>query len=176
MILEARKAVKVKTHTYGAYVHWAAGDGEGTKTYRSYSRDHTIGAGGKPAIPASSDPAFRGDAARYNPEELLLASLSSCHMLWYLHLCSVNGVTVVEYTDDATGTMDESGDGSGQFVGVDLRPVVTIAGPGKNAKALALHDEAHRLCFIARSVNFPVRVAAVCRALDLPEDGAVKPA
>ncbi len=162
----ARKAVEVKTHTYGTSVHWTAGGGEGTTTYRSYSRDHTIGVEGKPDIPASSDPAFQGDAARYDPEELLVASLSSCHMLWYLHLCSVNGIVVVEYTDNANGRMEESRDGSGQFAQVDLRPVVTIAGASDPEKALALHDEAHRLCFIARSVNFPVRVEAICRALD----------
>jgi organic hydroperoxide reductase OsmC/OhrA len=148
----------VKTHTYGAYVRWTAPDGEGTTNYRSYSRDHSIGAQGKPGIAASSDPAFRGNPARYNPEELFVASLSSCHMLWYLHLCSVNGIVVVEYRDDASGTMEENG-GSARFVSVELRPVVTIA-QGDRPKALALHETAHHLCFIARSVNFPVTVKA----------------
>jgi organic hydroperoxide reductase OsmC/OhrA len=146
------------TRTYVTVVHWAAGVGEGTTSYRNYSRDHAIGAGTKPEIAASSDPAFRGDGARYNPEELLVASLSSCHMLWYLHLCSVNGVTVVDYRDRATGSMEEKGD-TAQFARVVLRPVVTIAS-GDRVKALALHEEAHRLCFIARSVNFPVNVRA----------------
>lgn len=146
----------VTIHTYGTVVHWTATDGEGTASYRSYSRDHAIGAGDKPEIAASSDPAFRGNASRYSPEELLVASLSSCHMLWYLHLCSVNGVTVVDYRDDASGSMEEK-DGTAQFVSVELRPVVTVAA-GDRAKALALHDEAHRLCFIARSVNFLVTV------------------
>jgi organic hydroperoxide reductase OsmC/OhrA len=139
-------------------VRWSAAPGEGTKSYRSYSRDHEIGVEGKPPIAASSDPAFRGNASRYNPEELLVASLSSCHMLWYLHLCSVNNVTVLEYRDDATGAMEESGEG-GQFVGVELRPRVTI-GNGDRLRALELHEEAHRLCFIARSVNFPVVITA----------------
>jgi organic hydroperoxide reductase OsmC/OhrA len=152
-------AKALKTHTYGTCVRWSAAGGEGTTNYRSYSRNHTIGAAGKPEIAASSDPAFRGDSARYNPEELLVASLSSCQMLWYLHLCSVNGITAVGYRDDASGTMEESSDGSARFLQVDLRPVVTIAA-GDRAKALALHDEAHRLCFIARSVNFPVQVRA----------------
>ena len=146
----------MKTHTYSTIVRWTAPDGEGTTSYRSYARDHTVHAVGKPEIAASSDPAFRGNAARYNPEELLVASLSSCHMLWYLHLCSINGVTVVDYRDDASGAMEES-DGSAQFVSVELRPGVTIAA-GDRARALALHEEAHRLCFIARSVNFPVSV------------------
>jgi organic hydroperoxide reductase OsmC/OhrA len=147
----------MKIHSYNARIRWSAGTGEGTIGYRSYSRDHTIGIDGKPEIGASSDPTFRGDAARYNPEELLVASLSSCHLLWYLHLCSVNGITVLDYLDEASGRMEESR-GSAQFVNVELRPVVTIAADGDRAKALALHHDAHRLCFIARSVNFPVTV------------------
>jgi organic hydroperoxide reductase OsmC/OhrA len=147
----------LKKHVYATRVSWSANGGEGTTSYRSYSRDHTVAAGGKPHILASSDPAFRGDASRYNPEELLVASLSSCHMLWYLHLCAANGISVREYQDDATGSLEEQGDDSGQFVGVELRPAVTI-GSGDRARALELHHEAHRLCFIARSVNFPVHV------------------
>jgi organic hydroperoxide reductase OsmC/OhrA len=149
---------RLKKHTYRAYVRWTA-DGEGTKSYRSYSRDHAIGAGTKPEIAASSDPAFRGDASRYNPEELLVASLSSCHMLWYLHLCSINAITVIEYRDDAVGEMEENSDGTAQFVRVALAPTVTIAS-GDPTRALELHEEAHRLCFIARSVNFPVELAS----------------
>ena len=149
----------MKTHTYGTYVHWTSSSGEGTSSYRSYSRDHTIGGKGKPEIAASSDPSFRGDPARYNPEELLVASVSSCHMLWYLHLCSVNGIKVVDYADNASGAMEEN-DGSGQFVEVELRPVVTILSATDRERALALHREAHQLCFIARSVNFPVKVDA----------------
>jgi organic hydroperoxide reductase OsmC/OhrA len=148
----------VKTHRYDTCVAWAA-DGQGTKSYRSYSRNFTITAHGKADIAGSSDPAFHGDAARYDPEELLVASLSSCHMLWYLHLCSVNGITVLDYLDNATGTM-EVGDNSGQFVKAELRPKITIARGGDSARALALHEEAHRLCFIARSVNFPVELKA----------------
>jgi organic hydroperoxide reductase OsmC/OhrA len=157
-MMAPRKAVVVKTHTYGASVHWTAANGEGTTSYESYSRDHTIGAKGKADIAASSDPAFRGDAARYNPEELLVASLSSCHMLWYLHLCSVSGIRVLDYRDNASGAMQETGGGLAQFVNVDLHPIVTISGSLHRAKALALHQTAHRLCFIARSVNFPVNV------------------
>jgi organic hydroperoxide reductase OsmC/OhrA len=150
----------LKQHTYQIRVDWTGNDGAGTKTYKSYRRDHTIAVAGKPEIPASSDPHFRGDAARYNPEELLVASLSSCHMLWYLHLCAVNGVTVLDYHDAASGLMEEAEDGSGFFARVVLKPVVKIAPDNDREKALALHHEAHGFCFIANSVNFPVDVAA----------------
>lgn len=149
----------MKHHNYEVRVEWNGNLGEGTKTYRSYRRDHAITCEGKPSIPGSSDPDFRGDPTRYNPEELLVASLSSCHMLWYLHLCSVNQITVLAYCDSASGTMQENEDGSGQFIEVTLKPLVKV-GPGDDrVRALALHDEAHGLCFISRSVNFAVRVA-----------------
>ncbi len=149
-----------KIHGYAVGVHWSAAGGEGTKTYRRYSRNHTIAVEGKPPIAASSDPAFRGDPGRYNPEELLVASLSSCHLLWYLHLCATNGVTVVEYRDDAEGTMKEDTGGAGEFVLVRLRPVVTVSPESDRSRALQLHHEAHDLCFIARSVKFAVEVEA----------------
>jgi organic hydroperoxide reductase OsmC/OhrA len=149
----------MKEHTYEVQVDWTGNDGEGTKTYKGYRRDHTITSEGKPQIQASSDPAFRGDRSRYNPEELLVASLASCHMLSYLHLCAVNGVSVNDYRDLAFGAMRQNDDGSGEFVRVELRPRVTISAGDDRAKALALHHEAHHLCFIARSVNFPVEVA-----------------
>lgn len=147
-----------KRHGYDVSVLWTGNDGAGTESYRSYRRDHIVVAEGKPAIAASSDPAFRGNPSRFNPEELLVASLSSCHMLWYLHLCAVNGISVVDYSDQAHGELEETDDGGGAFVRVRLRPRVAIAS-GDSAKALALHDEAHHLCFIARSVSFPVDVA-----------------
>src|SRR5262245_12407986 len=137
----------MKNHTYQIRVDWTGNDGEGTKTYRGYRRDHTIVSAGKPQIPASSDPSFRGDPTRYNPEELLVASLSSCHMLWYLHLCATNHITVVEYHDEATGVMAERDDGSGEFVEVVLRPRIKISAESDHAKALELHHEAHRYCF-----------------------------
>ena len=149
-----------KQHQYAVSIAWTGNDGEGTRSYRGYRRDHEIAAAGKPPILASSDPSFRGDRARYNPEELLVASLSSCHMLWYLHLCSVNGIVVLEYRDDAEGTMQEEDDGGGVFVQVVLKPRVTVAKGADRGKALALHEEAHHLCFISRSVRFPVEVAA----------------
>ena len=148
----------MKQHRYELQIEWTGNTGEGTKTYRGYRRDHTIVAEGKPQILASSDPSFRGDPSRYNPEELLVAALSGCHMLSYLHLCAVNHVTVVDYRDAAVGLMNENSDGSAQFTRVTLRPVVKILPGDDQAKAKALHDEAHHLCFIARSVNFPVEI------------------
>src|SRR6266849_5133683 len=148
-----------REHSYSVNVRWTGNTGAGTSGFRNYKRDHEISAPGKPPIPASSDPSFRGDRARYNPEELLVASLSACHMLWYLHLCSANQVTVLDYQDAAFGVMEEHDDGSGEFVRVVLKPTVKISTGDDRAQALALHSEAHRLCFIARSVRFPVDIA-----------------
>jgi organic hydroperoxide reductase OsmC/OhrA len=147
----------MKQHYYETPTKWTGNTGEGTKTYRGYSRDYVIKAEGKPEIPGSSDPAFRGDPSRYNPEDLLVASLSSCHMLWYLHLCATNQITVVAYEDIAEGVMAEREDGGGEFVSVRLRPRVTI-GAGDQELASKLHHEAHEKCFIANSVKFPVDV------------------
>lgn len=152
-----------KQHRYKTTVCWTGNKGEGTSSYRAYGRDHIISVEGKPDIYASSDPTFLGDTARLNPEELLLASLSSCHMLWYLHLCADAGVIVLDYTDQATATMMENGNAGGRFTEAVLHPVVTVAQDGMTAKALKLHAEAHRCCFIANSVNFPVRNEAVIR-------------
>jgi organic hydroperoxide reductase OsmC/OhrA len=129
----------------------------GTKDYRAYSRDHRITAKDKTtSVVGSSDPIFRGDGSRFNPEELLVASLSACHMLWYLHLCAVAGIVVTEYQDSATGSLTEHADGSGEFTRVILHPHVTITDPAQVAEATTLHARAHQLCFVARSVNFPV--------------------
>ena len=153
--------MKMKEHTYAVQMRWTGNDGQGTQTYRGYRRDHVIRCEGKPEIAGSSDPAFRGDRSRYNPEELLVAALSSCHMLSYLHMCAINDVVVVAYEDRATGTMQERPDGSGVFTRVLLRPQVTIAPGSDPAKAMDLHHEAHEKCFIANSVNFPVEVQPV---------------
>jgi len=147
----------MRDHHYEVKTVWTGNNGEGTKTYRSYRRDHVINVGNKPEIPGSSDPAFRGDPSRYNPEDLLVAALSACHMLSYLHLCAINGVVVTAYEDSAHGTMQEKPDGSGEFTHVVLRPQVTIS-EGEAAKAKELHHQAHELCFIANSVKFPVEV------------------
>jgi organic hydroperoxide reductase OsmC/OhrA len=154
----------LKQHTYRSELEWTGNDGRGTQSYTSYRRDHVIQVNGKPPLPASSDPSFRGDKTRYNPEELLVASLSSCHMLWYLHLCAVNHITVLEYRDSAEGVMRENQDGSGEFLSVTLKPEVHIAEANKTAEADDLHHKAHSLCFISRSVNFPVTISAAVRA------------
>jgi organic hydroperoxide reductase OsmC/OhrA len=154
------KEFRVKQHVYNVTTQWTGNDGPGTRSYAAYRRDHELSVAGKPTIPASSDPAFRGDRTRYNPEELLVASVSSCHMLWYLHLCVVNKVVVLNYSDAALGTMEEEADGAGQFARIVLKPTVTITPESDGVRARELHHEAHRFCFIARSVNFPVEVAA----------------
>lgn len=142
---------------------WTGNTGSGTAGYQSYERSHVLQTIGKPDIPGSSDPSFRGDKSRYNPEEMLVASLSSCHMLWYLHLCSANGIVVVDYVDHATGTMTETADGGGYFSEVTLHPEVTITDASLKDKANALHQKANELCFIANSVKFPVHHKAICK-------------
>jgi organic hydroperoxide reductase OsmC/OhrA len=157
-----------REHRYQVSITWTGNLGEGTAGYRSYSRDHEVSGTGKPVLPGSSDPAFRGDPGRWNPEELLVAALSQCHMLWFLNLCADNGIVVISYTDDARGIMAEGDDGGGEFTAVTLRPRAAIADPDQADRALELHEEAHRLCFIARSVNFPVGCEPVMTALRAP--------
>jgi organic hydroperoxide reductase OsmC/OhrA len=142
-------------HHYAVAVEWSGNRGSGTSDYKSYGRDHLISTEGKPDIAGSADRSFRGDIDRWNPEELLLASLSQCHMLSYLHAAVMNGIVVIAYTDAAEGTMEQTNDGGGHFTSATLRPVVTIAA-GDPALALSIHREANRMCFIASSVNFPV--------------------
>lgn len=144
-----------KEHAYTVNLKWTGNLGEGTKKYTGYSRDHEIKAVGKPLILGSSDPSFRGNPEKYNPEDLFVSTLASCHMLWYLHLCNVNKITVVSYEDNPKGTMIEDERGSGQFKEVTLFPVVVIK-EDKITLAEKLHYEAHEYCFIANSVNFEV--------------------
>ena len=137
---------------------WTGNRGTGTSDYRAYGRDHETSAPGKSAvIPGSAVHKYRGDKERYNPEELLIASLSACHMLWFLHLCADAGIVVTSYRDDAEGMMEIHADGSGQFREVILHPLVEIADESRAAELDNLHHRAHELCYIARSVNFPVR-------------------
>jgi len=145
------------TSSYSLTVRWSGNRGRGTSGYRAYGREHELSAPAKPVILGSSDPAFLGDETRWSPEELLVAALSQCHLLWYLHLASAAGVVVTEYLDEPVGTMAHSPDGGGQFTEVVLNPVVTVAEAGMLKRAQSVHAEAARLCFIARSVNFPVR-------------------
>jgi len=150
-----------KEHTYVVSIEWTGNNGEGTKNYTGYERSHRVIVSGKPVIEASSDPAFRGDTTKYNPEELFVSSISACHMLWYLHLCADNGIVVESYSDEAIGTMLESASG-GRFTEVLLNPVVKITGRDKQEMAIKLHDAANKYCFIANSCNFPVRHKPVC--------------
>lgn len=145
-----------RPHRYRVDVVWTGNRGTGTDGYRNYSRNHVIRVPGKPDLAGSADPTFRGDAARHNPEDMLVAALSTCHMLSYLHMATVAGVVVTDYTDAAEGTMLTEGDG-GHFTEVVLRPVVIITAASDPAKAEAAHEAAHHACFIANSVNFPVR-------------------
>jgi organic hydroperoxide reductase OsmC/OhrA len=146
-----------KEHTYETELLWEGAEGEGTSSYEAYSRRYRLSFPGKPAIEGSADPAFRGEADRHNPEDMLVGAISACHMLTYLALCAKRGISVVRYEDSATGRMAIDDDGGAHFVEVLLRPRVTIQQEGQVAKALELHERAGKLCFIARSCNFPIR-------------------
>lgn len=142
-------------HKYEVRTTWTGNTGQGTATYSSYSRAHEIFIPNKPPIPGTTEVPRFHDASRYTPEELLVAALSACHMMWLLHLCADAKITVQSYVDDAQGRMAVQGQ-TGQFAEVTLRPVMRITDPARVPDALALHEEAHKLCHIARSVNFPV--------------------
>ena len=146
-----------KEHYYKTTVKWTGNKGTGTSNYRDYERSHMISVENKPIIEGSSDPAFRGDKTKYNPEEMFLSSLSSCHMLWYLHFCSEAGIIVTDYIDNATGIMEETAVGSGHFIEVTLNPIVTVSEKMMVEKAIELHQKANEFCFIANSVNFKVK-------------------
>jgi organic hydroperoxide reductase OsmC/OhrA len=145
-----------KMHTYEVALTWTGNTGTGTSAYGAFERSVEASAAGKPVIPGSADPAYRGARDRWNPEELLVVSLSQCHMLWYLVLCTKEGIVVTDYVDHASGTLVETPDGGGRFEEVLLRPQVTIATADRIERAIALHERAHDLCFVARSVNFAV--------------------
>jgi len=156
-----------KTHHYETTITWTGNKGQGTSDYREYERSHTVSIHNKADIYASSDTPFRGDASKHNPEDFLLSALSSCHMLWYLHLCADAGVVVVTYTDTATAVMEEKDGGGGCFSSATLHPVVTVSDASMVDKANALHEMANKKCFIANSCNFPVRHVPVCHVQSL---------
>jgi organic hydroperoxide reductase OsmC/OhrA len=145
-----------RQHRYNIQVEWTGNNGTGTSGYREYARSHEVRVDGKQSIAGSSDPVFRGDRTRWNPEELLVSALAACHMLAYLHLCADAGIVVTNYSDSADGVMAENTQGGGQFTQVTLRPVVTLAAGSDIGLAKELHHTAHEQCFIASSVNFPV--------------------
>jgi organic hydroperoxide reductase OsmC/OhrA len=149
-------------HNYSLTVRWTGNIGTGTSSYKEFERSHSILVENKVAILGSSDPAFRGDKTKHNPEELLLASVSSCHMLWYLHLCAVAGIVVTDYIDNATAIMVETENGGGKFTEATLNPIVTITEISMTEKANELHKKANDLCFVANSLNFPVYHKPIC--------------
>jgi organic hydroperoxide reductase OsmC/OhrA len=145
-------------HNYKISVKWTGNTGKGTVEYKAYERSYILSAEGKPNLEGSSDPAFRGDAAKWNPEELLLAALSTCHMLWYLHICATNKIVITQYEDHPVAVMKLETSGAGQFTEATLNPRIVITDAKRIGDAEKLHHEAHEKCFIARSVNFPVKV------------------
>lgn len=147
----------MKKHNYQIKVEWTGNEGSGTLNYKSYNRNHTILGDQKyTEIKGSSDPSFLGDNTKYNPEDLFLSSISSCHMLWYLHLCSTNKIVVTSYVDNAIGTMEETTNGSGKFTSVALFPKVVVTDSEMLTKAKELHKQANEMCFIANSCNFKI--------------------
>ncbi|MDP1724158.1 MAG: OsmC family protein [Alphaproteobacteria bacterium] len=147
-----------KQHHYEISLCWTGNNGTGTSGYTTYERSHIVQVLGKPHILCSSDPLFRGDSAKWNPEELLLASIANCHMLWYLHLCADNSIIIHSYKDNPVGVMKLEKNGSGKFIEVTLNPKIVISEQEKKTMAIDLHHKAHEYCFIANSVNFPVLI------------------
>jgi organic hydroperoxide reductase OsmC/OhrA len=145
-----------KEHEFTSRIEWTGNRGEGTRTYRGYARTWDIVTPGKPVIHCSNDPMLGGDPALPNPEDLLLSALSACHMLWYLHLASSAGIVVTAYRDDPVGVGQSTPDGAGRYVRAVLRPSITVLEGADLERAAAIHHEIHKVCFIARSVNFPV--------------------
>ena len=129
-------------HDYKARLVWEGNLGDGTTSYTGYGRKYRLKIDGKPDIIGSADPIFRGDANVYNPEDLFVAALSSCHLLSYLALCARSKINVIAYEDDAMGTLLLRPDGGGKFESVTLRPSVTIAAGSDEKRALELHETA----------------------------------
>ena len=149
-----------KEHDYVSHIEWTGNRGEGTRTYRSYDRTWDLGMPGKPVIHCSNDPLLGGDRALHNPEDLLLSALSACHMLWYLHLASTAGIVVQAYSDDPLALGELEPGGAGRFLRALLRPRITVSPGTDMVRAEAIHHEIHDVCFVARSVNFPISVEA----------------
>ncbi len=155
----------MKIHQYTQTIKWTGNRGEGTLNYSSYDRNYTIEIDGKDNQFGSADPLFRGDGAKINPEDMLLSALSSCHMLWFLHLCADAGITVMSYTDTPVGIMEENPGNGGRFTKVILNPVVTITEAGRESEANSLHEAAGKKCFITNSCSFPVAYSPVCQTI-----------
>lgn len=153
-----------KKHNYNVKVVWTGNEGEGTADYTAYKRDHTISVNGKADMHCSADTIFRGDGTKFNPEDFLVSSIATCHMLWYLHLCADAGVNVIEYSDEATGTLELFDTAPGRFTQVALHPHVVVEEESMVALAISLHDKAHEKCFISNSCNFPIAHNVTCIA------------
>ena len=143
-------------HNYRAAIIWSGNQGSGTSNYKDFERSYHIQIENKATILGSSDPAFRGDRTKHNPEELLLAAVSSCHMLWYLHFCSENKIIVTDYIDNATAILEETERGNGKFIAIALHPTITITEKSMIEKATELHAKANEYCFVANSLNLIV--------------------
>ncbi|MUK00772.1 OsmC family peroxiredoxin [Vibrio cholerae] len=166
----------LQQHEYRARLRWTGNLGSGASGYRSYSRDHEIEVDGPGVLPGTADPTFHGSRDRWNPEQLLLTAVAQCHMLSYLHVAVKAGLVVTGYGDSASGSLRLNRDGSGEFTGILLRPKVELADAEQTELADSLHAEAHRLCFIARSVAFPVRHEPSSSGPDsLRDDGQALP-
>ncbi|MFK8075113.1 MAG: OsmC family protein [Granulosicoccus sp.] len=152
--------LKVNKHEYTSTVTWTGNTGAGTSAYRAYERTWDIQTPGKPVVHCSNDPLLGGDPCLPNPEDLLLSAVSACHMLWYLHLASNAGIIVQAYTDSPIGTGEVASSGAGRFISVTLRPTITLSESSDVGIADALHADIHQYCFIARSLNFPVKFDA----------------
>lgn len=148
----------MKKHEFTTQVTWTGNKGNGSIAYEAYGRDYRVEAKGKQPIDLSADALFRGDAEKYNPEDMLLASLSACHMLWYLHLCADAGVVVMNYVDHVSGILEFGGERAGKFTEVTLKPRIGITSGSDKNKAEQLHHKAHEKCFIANSCNFEIKI------------------
>jgi organic hydroperoxide reductase OsmC/OhrA len=149
-------------HNYKLTAVWTGNNGDGTKNVRTYDRSHTVSIEGKPELFLTTDNAAVGDKSKLNPEDLLVAAISSCHMLSYLYLCSLDGVVITSYTDNATGIMLENESGGGSFKEIILHPICEVTDESMITKALELHHKAHEICYIANSVNFEVTCNPTC--------------
>lgn len=159
-------------HEFPARVVWTGNLGRGTTNYHAYQRTWSVATPGKSEIQCSNDPLLGGDPALHNPEDLLIATVSACHMLWYLHLASKAKIIVTSYVDDPVGIGETEANGTGRFVRAVLRPRIDVVEGADLAKAEALHHDVHRYCFIARSVNFPITYEPRFQFVPpLPSDG-----
>lgn len=151
-------------HHYSVNIKWTGNKGSGTENYKNYNRDFNLAVQGKTDILGSADSAFLGNKTKHNPEDFLVSAVSSCHMLWYLHLCAESGVIVTDYRDCARGIMEENGIEGGKFTEITLNPVVIVTDKKMIEKASELHSKANELCFIANSLNFKISHNAVIKA------------